>query len=116
MIWLNWPPEEWPYSGENWFAITVNSETASLGTCTNGPVTLLLLLSTPSMVKLLLRGLWPPTEGPVPAPTPPLVATPDPSKERLRTPKPTDAVGKSANCLASKVVLSCAVVVSRAAA
>src|ERR1700733_7541215 len=90
MIWLNWPPEEWPYSGENWFAITVNSETASLGTCTNGPVTALLLLSTPSMVKLLLRGRWPPTEGPTPIPIPPLEATPGLSREAFKTPKPVD--------------------------
>ena len=55
----------------------------------------LLLLSTPSMVKLLLRGRWPETEGPVPAPIPPLVATPAFNNERLRTPKPIVAVGRS---------------------
>src|ERR1700734_2935447 len=116
MIWLNWPPEEWPYSGENWFAITVNSETASLGTCTNGPVTDLLLLSTPSMVKLLLRGRWPPTEGPVPTPTAPPVAIPAWSSDALMTPEPPDTIGRFASCSAVYVFCSWAVVVSITAA
>src|SRR5438034_3464106 len=50
---LNCPPEEWPNSGENWFCSTENSATASLGTVTRVPVTLVSLLSTPSIVKLL---------------------------------------------------------------
>src|SRR5271170_3290868 len=112
MIWLNWPPEEWPYSGENWFAITVNSETASLGTCTNGPVTALLLLSIPSIVKLLLRGRWPPTEGPVPSPTAPPVAIPAWSSDAFMTPDPPDTMGRFASCCAVYVFCSWAVVVS----
>ena len=51
-----------------------------------GPVTLPLLLSIPSIVKLLLRGRWPPTEGPLPAPTEPLVATPDCKSDKFSTP------------------------------
>src|ERR1700733_5292513 len=112
MIWLNWPPEEWPYSGENWFAITVNSETASLGTCTNGPVMDLLLLSTPSMVKLLSRGRWPPPEGPVPPPTAPPVAIPAWSSDAFMTPDPPDTIGRLASCSEVYVFCSCAVVVS----
>ena len=41
---LNWPPEEWPNSGENWFCRTENSDTASLDTYTTGPVTSLRLV------------------------------------------------------------------------
>src|SRR5690242_10332999 len=109
---LNCPPEEWPYSAENWFCNTVNSATASFGMNTSGPVTDLLLLSIPSIVKLLLRGRCPPTEGPVPAPTPPLLATPELNSERLITPSPIDAVGRSAAAFVSKVFVTCAVVVS----
>ena len=83
---------------------------------TKGPVTPLLLLSTPSTVKLLLRGRWPPTDGPVPAPTPPLLATPEPSSERFSTPKPMLDVGRSATALALNVFCTCAVVVSMAVA
>src|SRR5205807_3421983 len=113
---LNCPPEECPNSGENWFCSTENSATASLGTFTRGPVTLVSLLSTPSMVKLLLRGLCPPTEGPVPTPTPPLVVTPAASKERFKTPLPAVAEGKSSTNCEVKSLVTCAVVVSRACA
>src|SRR5215472_10973576 len=78
---------------------------------TNGPVTLLLLLSTPSIVKLLSRGLWPPTDGPVPAPTPPLVLTPDCSKDRFKTPSPCPVTGKSVVIFVSYVLSICALVV-----
>src|SRR5947209_19397623 len=96
---LNWPPEEWPKSAENWFWRTLNSATASLGTLTIGPVTARLLLSMPSTVKLLLVGRWPPTEGAVPYPAPPLLVTPAASKERFKTPDlacPPLAEGRSA--------------------
>src|SRR5690349_7853298 len=83
---LNWPPDEWPYSALNWFCRTVNSAIASFGIDATGPVTSLRLLSTPSMVKLLLRGRCPPTDGPVPTPTPPRLPTPELSSERFRTP------------------------------
>src|SRR5690242_21773293 len=105
---LNCPPEEWPNSGENWFWSSENSATASLGTKTSGPVTDLSLLSTPSIMKLLLRGRCPPTDGPVPAPTEPLVATPADKSERLITPElvvpppaPNVEVGRSESCLES---------------
>ncbi len=113
---MNCPPEECPNSGENWFCRSENSATASLGTNTSGPVTPLLLLSTPSIVKLLLRGRWPPTDGPAPTPTPPLVATPAPKSEGFNTPLPEAAPGMSAIWPASKVLESCAVVVSSAGA
>src|SRR3954468_19621565 len=103
MTWLNCPPEEWPNSALNWFCIMVKFETASPGTVKFGPVTDLLLLSIPSTVKLLLRGRWPPTEGPVPAPTPPLLATPAPKRDRLITPEPTLVVGISVFWRWSKV-------------
>src|SRR5450432_3614064 len=93
--WLNWPPEEWPNSGEIWFCCTENSETASLGTVTSGPVTLPLLLSMPSIVKLLLRGRCPPTDGPEPRPIAPLEPTPAFNNARLITPEPPDAMGRS---------------------
>src|SRR6202030_2506393 len=116
MMVLNWPPEEWPKSGVNWFCKTENSATAWLGMVTSGPVTDLLLLSTPSMLKLLLRGRWPPMDGPVPAPTPPPVATPALKRERFRTPPVTAETGRSDASFWSKVVLICAVVVSKAGA
>ena len=109
---LNWPPEEWPYCAENWLARIENSCTASFGILARGPVTLLLLLSTPSIVKLLLRGRCPPTDGPVPAPMAPLEDTPDVYRARFRTPEPPLVVGRSANCCASNVLCTCAVVVS----
>src|ERR1700753_281869 len=84
---LNCPPEECPNSGEKLFSSSENSATASCGTVTNGPVMPLLLLSTPSIVKLLLRGRWPPTEGPAPTPTPPLLVTPALNSDRFRAPK-----------------------------
>ena len=68
MVVLNWPPEEWPNSVLNWFDSKVKFSTASLGTVIRLPVTALLLLSTPSTVKLLLYGRWPPTDGPTPIP------------------------------------------------
>src|SRR5215470_7158411 len=55
----------------------------------------LVVVIYPSMVKLLSRGLCPPTEGPDPAPIPPLLATPACSKDRFNTPEPPAAVGKS---------------------
>src|SRR5882762_9595230 len=64
------------------------------------------------MVKLLLRGRCPPTEGPEPTPTPPLVATPELKSERFNTPLPFGEEGKSAICCPSYVLDSCAVVVS----
>src|SRR5215472_6254617 len=102
MVWLNWPPEEWPNSAENWFCRTVKLSTASLGMVISGPVTERLLLSTPSTVKLLLRGRTPETVGPDPTPTPPLLATPASSRDRLRTPLfpcPPAVIGKSAASL-----------------
>src|SRR5438876_814035 len=114
---LNWPPEEWPNSGEYWFCRTVNSEMESFGTGTRGPVTLLLLLSMPSTVKLLLRGRCPPMLGPEPAPMPPLLATPELKRERLRIPLgPSVVLGRSAFILGSNVVASVEVVVSSASA
>src|SRR4051812_3574613 len=77
----------------------------------------LLLLSTPSIMKLLFRGRCPPTEGPDPTPTPPAVDTPALSSERLSTPLPVPpvlAIGRSSACFASNVVCTCAVVVSNA--
>src|ERR1700687_58954 len=91
-----------------------NSATAGFGTVTRGPVTPLLLLSTPSIVKLLLRGRCPPTAGPEPTPTPPLLATPELNRERFNTPLPVVAVGTSVTRRPSKVVCTCAVVVSKA--
>src|SRR5450432_2853362 len=114
--WFNWPPEEWPNSGEIWFCCTLNSATASLGTVTSGPVTAPLLLSMPSMVKLLLRGRCAPTEGPEPSPTAPLEPTPAYNNERLITPLPPDAMGRSIICLVSNVFCTWAVVVSILAA
>src|SRR5450432_298010 len=114
--WLNWPPEEWPNSGEIWFCCTPNSDTASLGKVTSGPVTLPLLLSMPSMVKLLLRGRCPPTDGPEPRPMAPLEPTPAFNKERVITPDGPDAMGRSVICIESKVVCTWAVVVSILAA
>jgi len=113
---LNWPPDEWPKSGENWFCSTVSSATASLGSETTGPVTLSLLLSIPSMVKLLLRGRCPPTDGPVPAPVAPLVETPAFSSDKLSTPLPLEVLGRSINCLCSNAVCTWDVVVSMTAA
>src|SRR2546421_6417516 len=112
---LNWPPEEWPNSGEYWFCSTVNSAIESLGTGTKGPVTLLLLLSIPSTVKLLLRGRWPPMLGPEPAPIAPLLATPELKSERLRIPLgPSVVLRRSAVVLGPKVFGSVEVVLSSA--
>src|SRR2546430_7031033 len=114
---LNWPPEEWPNSGEYWFCSTVNSAIESFGTGTRGPVTLLLLLSIPSTVKLLLRGRWPPMLGPEPAPIAPLLATPELKSERLRIPlAPRVVLGRSAFIFGSKVVASVELAVSSASA
>src|ERR1700739_425955 len=116
MMVLNWPPDECPKSGANWFCRTENSATASFGIVTNGPVTALSLLSTPSMVKLLFLGRWPPMLGPVPAPIPPPVATPALKSERFRTPPVTDDTGRSAASFWSKVLAIWAVDVSKAGA
>ena len=51
-----------------------------------GPVTSWRLLSTPSMLKLLFVGRWPPTDGPVPYPMPPLCVTPGASRLKFKTP------------------------------
>src|SRR6266446_3756596 len=89
----------------------------SLGTGTSGPVTVLLLLSMPSTVKLLFRGRCPPMLGPEPAPIPPLLATPELKSERLRIPLgPSVVLGRSAFILGSNVVASVEVVVSSASA
>src|ERR1700678_1816237 len=114
MLVLNWPPEEWPNSGANWFVMSENSPTASFGTYTSGPVTLLSWLSTPSMVKLLLLGRWPPTDGPVPMPTPPEEATPGLNSETFNTPRPMVGVGRTLNSSVPKVWVRLAVVVSSA--
>src|SRR5450432_1139065 len=113
--WLNWPPEEWPNSGEVWFCCMLNSATASLGNPTTGPVTPPLLLSIPSMVKLLLRGRCPPTDGPAPKPMAPLEPTPAFSSERLITPLPPDAMGRSPMLTDVNEVCTEAVVVSMVA-
>src|SRR5258708_8067094 len=68
------------------------------------------------MVKLLFLGRWPPMLGPVPAPIPPPVATPALKSERFRTPPVTDETGRSAASFWSKVLVICAVVVSKAGA
>src|SRR4029077_2290435 len=68
-------------------------------------------------MKLWLRGRRPPTEGPVPTPTPPAVDTPALSSDRLSTPLPVPpvlAIGRSSACFASNVLCTCAVVVSSA--
>src|SRR6202158_163524 len=89
----------------------------SFGTGTRGPVTLLLLLSIPVTEKLLLRGRWPPILGPEPAPMPPLLATPELKRERLRIPLgPRVVLGRSAFIFGSKVVASVEVVVSSGSA
>src|ERR1700751_2040794 len=85
---LNWPPEECPNSELNWFEINEKLSTASLGTMISDPVTDLLLLSTPSTVKLLSRGRWPPTDGPTPKPIAFAFETPGASIDRFRTPAP----------------------------
>src|SRR5439155_1138087 len=84
---LNWPPVEWPNSALNWFCRSENSCVASVGTYTSGPVIVLLLLSTPSIMKSLFVGRWPPIEGPVPWPIPPLLAIPALSSDRLSSEK-----------------------------
>ena len=80
----------------------------------SGPVVDFSLLSTPSTVKLLLLGRWPPTEGPVPmpTPTPPALATPAVSMDRFSTPNPVLVVGKSSLDFAVYVFCTWAVVVS----
>src|SRR5258708_1774392 len=89
----------------------------SFGTGTRGPVTLLLLLSIPSTVKLLLRGRCPPMLGPEPAPIAPLLATPELKRERLRIPLgPSVVLGRSAFIFGSNVVASVELAVSRASA
>src|SRR5271165_63248 len=70
----------------------------------SGPVTDKLLLSTPSIVKLLLRGRFPPTDGPEPTPTPPVLATPAFKSDKFRTPLPFEVVGLSVISLATNVV------------
>src|SRR6202140_4029472 len=54
--------------------------------------------------------------GPVPAPIPPPVATPALKSERFRTPPVTDDTARSATSFWSKVLVICAVVVSKAGA
>src|SRR5579884_664777 len=79
----------------------------------------LLLLSTPSIMKLLFMGRWPPTEGPVPWPTPPLLATPELSRESCNAPKfpwAFSMMGRLTIWLDSNELPTWAVVVSIAAA
>ena len=110
---LNWPPEECPNSAPNWFCSTLNSATESFGRATTGPVMSFRLLSVPSTMKLLFRGRWPPTEGPVPAPTPPELATPAPNKDRFRYPPAgLAATGRSDASRLAKMFAICAVLVS----
>ena len=45
-------------------------------------------------MKLLLRGRWPPIEGPTPIPRPPVEATPGASREAFSTPSPIEALGR----------------------
>src|ERR1035441_2168519 len=69
------------------------------------------------MLKLLLRGRWPPTDGPLPPPAPPLLPTPPPRSERFSTPLlPFDVLGSSAAICALKVLATCEVEVSIEAA
>ena len=77
-------------------------------------MTSLRLLSTPSIMKLLLRGRWPPTEGPVPTPMPPELATPAPSSDRLSTPPQVIRRGRESPppCGPRSCSHTCAVVVS----
>src|SRR5204863_9354549 len=84
----NCPPLERANSAENWFCNKENSATTSGETYTCGPVTDLSLLSTPSTMKLLLRGRCPPTEPPEPTPTPPELDTFGAINARLLTPPP----------------------------
>src|SRR5947209_1795739 len=71
----------------------------------------------PSMVKLLFRGRCPPTDGPLPTPTPPLLATPEPRRERFRTPPLGLAeLGNSAASCEEYVLVTWDVVVSMMAA
>src|SRR3974390_612143 len=78
-----------------------------------GPVTERLLLSTPSTVKLLLRGRFPPTAGPEPAPRPPELATPAFNNDKFRTPLAPADIGTSEASFAVKVVGIVGVVASR---
>src|SRR5262249_8851541 len=72
---MNFPPGERAHSAWYWFDRSENSDTASGEMYTCGPVTDLSLLSTPSTTKLLFLARWPPTEPPVPTPTPPVLTT-----------------------------------------
>src|SRR5712692_9761407 len=82
---MNCPAVECPYSAENWLVSSVNSFTASLITGADSPVTLELLLSRPSTVKLLLRGRLPPMAPPVPATPPGCEVVPGARSARLMT-------------------------------
>ena len=62
----------------------------------------------------MLRGRCPPTEGPVPAPIPPLVATFALRSEVFRTPRPMVAVGIVANSSLVRVWVRFVLVVSSA--
>src|SRR5579872_2992919 len=88
MVVLNWPPEECPNSELYWFEMRVKFSTASFGMVMRAPVTDLLLLSTPSTVKLLSRGRCPPTDGPVPRPMEFAFVTPGLNIDRFKTPPP----------------------------
>src|SRR5271168_5201359 len=63
-------------------------------------------------MKLLLVGRCPPTVGPNPRPSPPLVPTPAWSNERFNTPAPETTLGRSDACLLLYEDSTCAVVVS----
>src|SRR5437016_13209576 len=110
---LNCPPEEWPNSGENWFCSTENSATASLGTVTRVPVTLVSLLSTPSIVKLLFSRTLAADRRPASHPHATARCNPESSRERFRTPLPMVAEGKSSTCCEVKSLVTRAVVVSK---
>src|SRR5580704_8241285 len=83
----------------------------------SGPVTALLLLSIPSMVKLLLRGRCPPMDGPMPIPIPPEEATPGLRSDAFKTPKPVDPPdevdGRSDSSVLLKACVKFVLVVSR---
>src|SRR5215467_14066331 len=109
---MNCPPVERANSAWYWLESNENSATASGETYTCGPVTPLSLLSTPSSTKLLLRARWPPTEPPVPTPTPPLLVTLGATSARLNTPAPTAVWARSTTWRDSNPFARLVVVVS----
>ena len=59
-----------------------------VGNVTSGPVTDLLLLSTPSIVKLLFRGRCPPIGGPSADPKPPAGSDTSTKQRKVQNPTP----------------------------